>query len=430
VLGVCLGSAILYFGYLQKAPLRKILVNSSIFLGGVILACLFVFLILISLHQLKYFTGSIQMIFSPSRGAKNDGLNGAYGFTRLLSSNIIDYARSLRFVLIIGTGGLIISYINYLGGQAKRTVQVAIQLLNFAFVLGCLILVLKGWFTSFRLMEFFVGISLLSVLVLFDKRYTAETKLLAMLGISITLVHPFGSSEGISTVVVYSMWLSFPIALNYLFNFSLIKLDFSILTNAGESHIRTSVSRNGIHSFRVILLSVITLACLYNVINFPYLCDRHNRWDMRYSVDNQFMRGIFTSKERVRDLNELLAASSNFVKPNDTVLAYDCMPMYHFMTQTRSYVRNPCIWFYTTDMFHKELDLAKVSNTHLPVIVRQLIKTTGEGSAWPDIRPKADYLQLQRNQGKNAILNEFISKNNYKEVWNNGDFTILIPPNK
>ena len=142
------------------------------------------------------------------------------------------------------------------------------------------------------------------------------------------------------------------------------------------------------------------------------------------------MKYVFTSKGRVNDLNDLLKASSKYVKPNDIVLAYDCMPMYQFMTETRSYVRNPCIWFYSTGMFQQELNYAETHHDWLPVIVRQLIKTTGEGSAWPEIRPDENYLAFKRTQAKNKILEEFIDRHHYTEVWNNGDFEILVPPNK
>jgi hypothetical protein len=64
----------------------------------------------------------------------------------------------------------------------------------------------------------------------------------------------------------------------------------------------------------------------------------------------------------------------------------------------------------------------------LPVIVRQLLKTTGEGNAWPEVKPVENYLFFKRTQDKNNILNDFIKRHYYKEVWNNGDFTILIPP--
>ena len=429
VLGVSLFLPIVYYGYLLKLSTKKILTKSLIFFAGTMLACLTLVGIMVWLHQFKFFTGSIQMIFSPSRGSKDDGLNGAYGFTRLLTNNIVDYLRSLRFVLIIGVFGFLLGYVNQLALKSPGPWRSLIRIINYGLLLASLVLITNGWFTRFRLMEFFVGTSLLSAIVLIEKKINPGQKLLALIGLLITLIHPFGSSEGISTVVVYSMWISFPMALDYVSKFLWINLKLETDTNARPTHIFTILSLNRISAFRNSIICIFTVASLYNVVRYPYLCDKHSRWEMRYSVDNQFMWGVFTSKGRARDLDELLKASAKYVKPADTVLAYDCMPMYHFMTQTRSYVRNPCIWFYTTDMFQKELTLAEASKNHLPVIVRQLIKTTGEGSAWPEIRPQTDYLQFPRNQGKNKILNEFIQRHHYSEVWHNDDFAILVPPN-
>src|SRR4029077_16234411 len=84
--------------------------------------------------------------------------------------------------------------------------------------------------------------------------------------------------------------------------------------------------------------------------DYPH-SDMENRAAMRYAVDNKYMKGIFTTKERAEEINQLLAASSKYVKPNDRVLAYDCVPIFHFMTETIPYTRNPWPWLYQSNTF-------------------------------------------------------------------------------
>jgi len=251
--------------------------------------------------------------------------------------------------------------------------------------------------------------------------------LLTFIGCLILLIHPFGSASGIATVVVYSMWICFPVTLDYMAGLKWLNLELKVDSSAGVTSLKSFFNAITFRRLRWILVIVISVACLYNVINYPYLCDRHSRLEMRYSVDNKFMKGVFTSKGRADALDDLLKASARYVKPDDVVLAYDCMPMYHFMTQTKSYVRNPCIWFYTTYLFREEMKWAEAHQSGLPVIVRQLVKTTGDGSGWPEVRPAEDYLHFKRTQGKNQILDDFIKRHQYREVWNNGIFTILVP---
>jgi hypothetical protein len=431
LLGISMILVIFYYGCLTRITLSKLVIRSVIFLSGTIFAFLLVFGVMESFNHLTYFSGSLKMLFSSNNhAALDDGLNGAYGIGRLLNRNLIEYAKSLRFILFIGILVCVIVYVQYLIQYSSNAIRTGYRVFLYTLALAVFALPFIGWFTSYRLIEFFTGMSLLSAIVLFDKEISKEYKLLAFFGLLILLIHPFGSSEGILTVVVYSMWISFPISMDYIVRLNRITMHWQPAISSRFGSLKSILHADLFRRIIWVLICLVSVACIYNVIRYPYLCDRHLRVEMRYSVDNKFMKGVFTSKGRVDALNELLAASSGFVKPNDYVLAYDCMPLYHFMTETKSYVRNPCIWFYTTGLFREELKLAELRRTQLPVIVRQLIKTTGEGSAWPETRPEENYLAFKRTQGKNRILDEFISRHHYKEVWKNGEFEILVPRNE
>ena len=148
---------------------------------------------------------------------------------------------------------------------------------------------------------------------------------------------------------------------------------------------------------------------------------------MRYTSSSPLLKGIFTSQGRANAIDELLKASSQYIGQKDEVLAFDCMPMYHFVSNTRPFTGNPCIWFYTTSAFETELLKAEKNATQLPVVVQQLIKTTGEGSAWPEVRPQQAYSQFERNLKKNEIFYEYLKRNQYEKVWSNELFAIWIP---
>ena len=47
---------------------------------------------------------------------------------------------------------------------------------------------------------------------------------------------------------------------------------------------------------------------------------------MRFTVDNPHLGGIYTTKSRARVINEMLAASALYVKPDDYVIAYESIP--------------------------------------------------------------------------------------------------------
>lgn len=428
VLGVGLVMAFIYYGFITKKTVKDIVVRSCIFIVGILGACLMVFVAMKLMNHYNSFIESVKMLSSTSQHAKqDDGANGAYGLTHLLKVNFDDYISALRFLLRIGIPVLLIVFINQATSKSSKYIRTAVRVFNYLVTAAAFGLAITGWFTGFRLLELFTSVSLISALVLFNRKLSPDYRLLAFIGGLILFIHPFGSSAGIATVIVYSMWISFPIALDYLMNLKWIIFELRIDTSVRTTSVKGSFQGLIFRNLKWVLICLISLGCLYNVIKYPYLCDHHDRWTMRYSVDNKLMWGVFTSKARADTLDELLKASAKYIQPNDVVLAYDCMPLYHFMTETKSYVRNPCIWFYTTSLFQQELNYAETHQTKLPVIVRQLIKTTGEGSAWPETRPPEDYLIFKRTQGKNNILNDFIKRHGYSEVYNNGDFEILVP---
>jgi hypothetical protein len=299
--------------------------------------------------------------------------------------------------------------------------------INWVLVAGLLALVFTGWFDSYRMLVLFTGIGLIPFFFIFNKDSNPPLRLLSLMGVLVLLIHPFGSSEGISTVAVYSLWIAFPLAIHTLSTTGF--LDFTAKITTGKNRYAFRITYTGAYQKAAmgVAFVVIGMACLYRVVVYPYLCDMHSRLEMTHSVDNKFMRGIYTSKARAGMITELLDASSGYIKPNDIVLAYDCMPLYHFMTETRSYVRNPCIWFYSSSLFLSELGAAQERHKELPSVVRQLIHTTGEGSGWPENAPKEPYSLLGRNQDKNKYLDDFLNRHHYERVWTNGAFEILMP---
>lgn len=429
ILGAGLGIVIIGWALLEKKNARTTILALLQFAAGFVLGIGAMLLLMLALGHWEHFTHSVQMVFAASKDAgKQDGTGGAYGIVRMFTRNTTDYLNAARaliqvlFVLVLT--GLGISWFSKQHRWATWTKWVLPALL----ALTGIYLILAGQGTAYRLLMLFTGLGLISFMQILQNDNSTEKKLLVLTGLLIMLIHPFGSSEGISTVVVYSLWLAVPLGWDWL---------FQLETPFGKQHAprpllqsltrfwHPGANRPLLITFRILLF----VACLYNVVRFPYLCDRHSRLEMTRSISHPRAWGILTSPARAKAINELLEASARYAPPGTVVLGYDCMPLYHYLSETRSYVRNPCIWFYSNTLFREELSRARSTQSTLPVIVRQLIHTTGEGSSWPDVKPELPYAMLERNKEKNALLQEFILQNQYTEVWNNGSFAILTPGN-
>jgi hypothetical protein len=163
--------------------------------------------------------------------------------------------------------------------------------------------------------------------------------------------------------------------------------------------------------------------------------DESSRLGMFYSIDNKYVKGILTTKERVAATNELLNESSKYVKPGDYVLAFHSFPIYHYMTNTRPYIRNSMPWYYVSGAFKTQLYKAVDDTKILPVVIVQKIKTTpNDHGDWPDAWPSDPIFRKPETDARTirqqAYMDEFLVKYGYHVAWENDIFKIMITDKK
>ncbi len=430
LLGLALVLVILYAGFLYPGQWKRTWRYCFLFAGGAVLANIVVLLVMQQLGHLDYFVRSIQYLSSMSSTTdKKDGLGGGYGLVKLIYVPVKQYSMAIASVLLVSSLVLATATLGRIRKQAPSWLRTALAFVPAVLVAGIAALVLTGKLKHEMLLYFLTGLSLLfSFLRLLDDS-PRELKVLSALGILVILLHPFGSAPGIITVVIYSMWISLPIALDYLADWQKLDLQFSLQTN-------TALTRSGwtlgpVDLKRILQAGffLVCLLCIYHIFRYPYFYDHHKRTEMRYTVDNPHMRHVYTSGPRAAAINELLRQSAPHVRPGDYVLAYDAIPLYHFMTETRPYLNNPSPMFYSTGIFAAEMQKAAQAKP-LPVVICQKIKNAHEGSRWPEEIAYYNAEDLDRSRGKDEYLQAFLNKQGYREVWSNEIFRILVPPGK
>ncbi len=431
LLGLGISLIIFYYGFCNQQSLKLQFTNFLIFAFGSVAGILLIFLLMYSLGHLPLFINSIKQLFSISSGAtETDGLNGSYGILNIPVQLLKQYAGSIGLILNIFSFILLSSLLLNLTNPSHKFLKACLLFLIICFASYFSISLIKQGILNYKLIDLFTGLSLVASFFILLKEKNNELKLLSMIGTFILLVHPFGSAVGIYTVAPYSLWLIFPFAIALLSKTKQLLINLSFSKENNNSDITVFLSGNNIRLIKFSGLIIIVLTCLNQIIRYPYFYDQHNRLEMTSSVDNKYMKGIFTSRGRAETINELLQESSKYINPNDYVLAYDLIPMYHYWTETRPYVRSPCPWFYSPALFKQELDLAVTTKKALPVIVMQSIKTIGDGSKWPEEMLSENYSNWERNKGRNTILTDFLLEHSYTLAWENKVFKILLPPDK
>ena len=430
ILGVGLVLAIIYYGYINKMTVKSVFLNIFSFLAGFLVTTLIILLIMKSLGHLEIYLEALKIL----RGI---GKVPDVSKTAVDSYSIIKLIRTIisHWVISVITAGIVIvgafvyyalenKFNNLFPKYYLRSVMV-----KYAIVAIAILLVIFGKINNISILYFLTGLSLIAGCFMIIFNDDTEINLLMFIGIFILLVHPMGSSEGIHTVEIYSLWITFPIAFDRIAKASFVRSSFSLDILQKSYTFSMFVNEKQLKEVKRIVLMLSLIVCARYTYDFPH-SDWEKRTEMRYSVNNKHMKGIYTTKERAEILDQVLQASSKYVHPNDYVMAYDCFPLFHFMTETKPYSRNPWPWLYQSNTLKKELEVASANNTRLPVIIMQTVLTLGNGKDWPATKIPQDYSKLPINYDRNEVMEDFIKIHKYQEVWSNGYFKILLPAGK
>lgn len=415
---------IIFYGILSKTAIKKIIVQSSSFLAGF---CFSLAAMLLLIRSMDHFDVLINVFKLVAQMGQGDG-ESAYGIVVLFRNFLRSYSESLLFTLYILILIVIAATVPRMLIERWNTSRWVASFVKYlSLILACLIM-LKGLEI---LMRWYVGLTMIAFTLILLSKASKEIKTLMLTGTYITATYALGSSAGIFTAGIHVFWISVPIAIDYLLG--LKSFDFRFTLSARHNIVLNGDAIVKDAQFRVFKAGIVVITiigCLYHQWFYP-LHDESSRLGMFYSVNNKYVKGVLTTKERVNATNDLLEASKNFVSPGDYVLAFHSLPIYHYMTQTRPYTRNPMPWYYVSSAFKEQLDKAVEDTKILPVVIVQKIKTTAnDEKGWPDLWPTDSVFHEpdrdMRTIRQKEYMNEFLVKYNYKVGWENDLFKIMV----
>ena len=220
----------------------------------------------------------------------------------------------------------------------------------------------------------------------------------------------------------YVLWLILPIAIDYVLSIRSLSSSVIVHENGLQSfeHFLNVNRMTGLRNAGIYLTLIFVLCVTYFYPKF----DKGNRAGMWYSVNNSHVRGVLTTKRRAEVVNELLAQSAKYVRPNDYVLAYDCLPLYYYLTDTKPYMYNSWLWLYDPGVFKKQLETSYMETHVCPVVI--LHKRSTLGNNWPE-----NYNEEFKGHDETlGYMNDFLKIHHYNEVWENDFFKIYTSGEK
>ena len=414
LLGLAMVLSLFYYGWLTGTLFRRQLRQALVFAGGTVMAAIMVLLAMRLMGHLSLYKGSLYQSITMSTSAED-----AHNFVLIFKRMTLQVMRGMLYAGLFLISALLFTV--YL--QSKKLQENKNNTLTLVlFVVATLILILSftGIFDGNQVKLFVVGILILSCIsVLFNRRYSPLFRLLTFLALVLLFCFPFGSAWGFLAGGKTAIWIALPLSVEALRDFS--RMNVSITTETDSSE-KTSFTFHKLKLIPDLFLLVSILTGLVFAFSSPYN-DKSSRLELQYPINHDYLKGIYTTEERSRAINELLCADDQFVSPGDHVLAYGAIPMYHFLSETVPYFRNPWPTLYTTGMMSNAIKTASRERDSLPVVVLQKVSTTN--SDWPKNNGRS-YDLLNSKNSRDRLFQEFIRNNRYETVWENNSFAIMI----
>ncbi len=421
ILGLILILAIWFSGYLNRIPIKQILIQSLLFILGFGVMSVLLFGWMKSMHHDVYFLNSLKL--TRQMGSAIDNSHGLYSMLKLYIVHFGE-AVSISIVVIVALWSSAAAW-----RKLKTDLPASIPFLSILkwgiliiLTAICIYRAKKDPDFWFYLFLFYAGTSLITGFLIITGHQPKNLRLLTAIGCIMLLVMPFGSNFVLMSVGKYAIWIIVPITIDYMLNIRSLSSRVVVSENSQHSYEQVIDTKhmNGLRYATIYLTLIYILSVTYF---YPYF-DRSNRALMHFEVHNEHVKGIYTTESRAKVINELLTQTALYIKPEDYVLAYDCIPMFYYLTETKPYMHNSWPWLYDNATFKEEL-FKSLRETHIcPVVIMQKRSTIGNN--WPDNYSENYTFRPQAL----ADMNDFLKINQYSQVWENDFFKIYIPASK
>lgn len=221
---------------------------------------------------------------------------------------------------------------------------------------------------------------------------------MALLGIGMMLVMPLGSDGAYNNGTIVA-WAIAPVAMLWWLR-------------------RDKVA------FPLALIAV----CALRMLTVGAYFDGGPLWEKRCCIDNDRAAHIYTTRERADVLNTMLQGISPHVTAGDVLMAYGSSPLINYLTRTRPYIG--CSWVEQLSATMLEQKLKKAPKGELPLVLQQKFSTLGMYWSEPIEDFRTDYGDQQntyRDNRKLEVLNAFLSKYDYRVVYEDTHFVLYRP---
>lgn len=279
-----------------------------------------------------------------------------------------------------------------------------------------LILALAPLLLTFNIFEYqmmvikaVIGIILLVSAIFFwqDKGENRNLSLLVLVNSFIMLVTPLGSGAGIYKSI-YGMWLALPL---------ILLLTYQIAGKAAQRRFSTVLSLN---------TAVIGLLIFTSLIFHILVYGEALRFSLSTNFKHPSLWGIYSQKERVTQVDEVLSEINRLTEKDDPVIMINHIPMFYYLTQTKPVFGFGYSWLFLEDLPEvKRLTERAIEKRDYPKLI-VYAKTNTYQFNWPNESP--GNIRPKERAKQEYFKWKYISELGYDKTWENASFTIYSRP--
>jgi len=172
---------------------------------------------------------------------------------------------------------------------------------------------------------------------------------------------------------------------------------------------------------------IIVLLIFGMITNFSNIYrDSPNRFELVHSFKTENLKFIFSTKERVNAIDEVIKEIKKHVKPNDEVLFENNIPLLYYLTETKPLTSNSwSLNLLSEDSFKSELKDIFINRPPKIIVIAK--GSPRRDNEWPK---NVDKIGVhERNINKLNYLYTMVNLFNYRLDWENEGFKLYLKGN-
>jgi hypothetical protein len=402
IIGFALIFAIFFYGYIEKLPFKLQIKQGIFFILGYAAAIIITFSVMKILGHYEIYINSIYQLFNNTTYVA-EGKLGSDNLKSMLIIFIKEYLKVFGFLAIS------IMFILPLS-KTFSLFKNRYPYYGFIIVISAIVffLSLEGYNLVRPMIILMVGIMymILFMYIINMEKSNNHYRLIAFIAFLILFITPLGSASALARAI-YAIWLPIPIIITFLFRLKQVGMEIETVSELSSNRFRIGLNEKETYlakNFVIICFFTFSLLLSFTFINAYSI----NRFDMRYTIDNPRLKGIFITKEGADSMQEVLDELNKYVKEDDYLFTYEYIMILHFLTKTKPYISCQRAQLYPIARFKGLFNEAMKEKSYLPVVV-------------------INNSSLQDKNVYTVVVEEFLDRNHYKPVWKNEIFEILIP---